>query len=96
VDFGNSLKHAVGNGADCKSLENMKTEPYYIYHVTAWSTGINSPYSEYVIETEKSIQANLDGFDRDIFDDGVQAVVETTGFESFQEAENYLLEYYQN
>lgn len=67
---------------------------YYIYHVTAWSTQVNTPYSEYVIETEKSIQVNLDGFDRDIFDDGVEAVVETNGFESFQEAENYLLEYY--
>jgi hypothetical protein len=44
--------------------------------------------------TLKSIQANLDGFDKDIFDDGVEAVVETTGFESFEEAENYLLEYY--
>ena len=30
----------------------------------------------------------------EIVDDGVQAVVETNGFESFQEAEDYLLEYY--
>ena len=72
----------------------MKTEPYYIYHVTAWSTQVEAPYSEYVIETESTIQANLDGFDPEIFDDGVQAVVETTGFESLQEAEDYLLEYY--
>ena len=74
----------------------MKTEPYYIYQVTAWSTQVEAPYSEYVIETEKSIQANLDGFDKDIFDDGIQAVVETNGFESLQEAEDYLLEYYSN
>tara|TARA_S200002703_G_scaffold157795_1_gene166584 strand:- start:371 stop:592 length:222 start_codon:yes stop_codon:yes gene_type:complete len=72
----------------------MKTEPYYIYHVTAWSTGINSPYQEYLVEKESTIQANLDGFDKDIFDDGIQAVVETNGFESLQEAEDYLLEYY--
>jgi hypothetical protein len=72
----------------------MKTEPYYIYHVTAWSTGINSPYSEYVIERESTIQAYLNSFDKDIFDDGVQAVVETNGFESFESAEDYLLEYY--
>jgi hypothetical protein len=74
----------------------MKTEPYYIYHVTAWSTQVEAPYSEYVIETESTIQANLDGFDKDIFDDGIQAVVETNGFESLQEAEDYLLEYYSN
>ena len=67
---------------------------YYIYHVTAWSTQVDTPYSEYVIETESTIEANLDGFDPDIFDDGIQAVVETTGFESYQEAENYLREYY--
>ena len=72
----------------------MKTEPYYIYHVTAWSTGINSPYQEYLVEKESTIQANLDGFDPEIFDDGVQAVVETNGFASFEDAENYLLEYY--
>lgn len=69
-------------------------EPHYIYHVTAWSTGINSPYQEYLVETEDSIQAYLDGFDKEVFDDGVQAVVETNGFESFQEAEDCLLEYY--
>ena len=68
--------------------------PYYIYHVTAWSTQVNAPYSEYVVDREDSIQNYLDGFDRDIFDDGVQAVVETTGFESFEEAEDSLLEYY--
>jgi len=69
-------------------------EAHYIYHVTAWSTGINSPYQEYVIDRESTIQAYLDTFDLDIFDDGIQATVETNGFESFQEAEDYLLEYY--
>jgi len=72
----------------------MKTEAHYIYHVTAWSTGINSPYQEYLVETESTIQDYLDSFDKDIFDDGIQAIVETNGFESFQEAEDYLLEYY--
>jgi len=72
----------------------MKTEPYYIYHITAWSTGVNSPYQEYLVETESTIQAYLDTFDKDLFDDGIQAIVETNGFESFQEAEDYLLEYY--
>jgi len=67
---------------------------YYIYHVTAWSTQVEAPYSEHIVETEKSIQANLDGFDREIFDDGVEAVVVTNGFASFEDAENYLLEYY--
>jgi len=71
-------------------------EVYYIYHVTAWSTQVNAPHSQFVIEKENSIQGYLDTFDPDIFDDGVQAVVETTGFASFQEAEDYLLEYYSN
>jgi hypothetical protein len=69
---------------------------YYIYQVTAWSTQVQDPYTDYVIERESTIQDYLDSFDPDIFDDGIQAVVETNGFESFQEAENYLLEYYQN
>jgi len=68
--------------------------PYYIYQVTAWSTQVDTPFSEYVIEKESTIQNYLDTFDPDIFDDGIQAVVETTGFESFQEAEEHLLEYY--
>jgi len=67
---------------------------HYIYHVTAWSSAINDPYSEYVVDREDSIQNYLDSFDPDIFDDGVQAVVETNGFESSQEAEDYLLEYF--
>jgi len=69
-------------------------EPHYIYHVTAWSTQVDDPYIEHVIETEGSIQVYLDTFDKDIFDDGIEAAVKTTGFESYQEAENYLLEYY--
>jgi len=71
----------------------MKNQ-YYIYHVTAWTKGTNSPHSQYVVETESTIQDYLDSFDKDIFDDGIQAIVETNGFESFQEAEDYLLEYY--
>jgi len=79
-------------------LQNSKKmkDVYYIYQVTAWSTQVQDPYTDYVIERESTIQDYLDSFDPDIFDDGIQAVVETNGFESFQEAENYLLEYYQN